>query len=73
MYNYEEELNKINIKDMYDLFGVKYEEESNQKNEIASIRIIVVEKEKEYKIELEKDLLINVIKEIFSGKINIDK
>lgn len=73
MYNYEEELNKINIKDMYDLFGVKYEEESNQKNEITSIRIIVVEKEKEYKIELEKNLLIDVIKEIFSGKINIDK
>lgn len=73
MYNYDEELNQINVNDMYELFGVDlkenkkdYNEEHNNIN--LSIKITVIEKNKEYKIELDSNSLINILKEVFKLK-----
>ncbi len=75
MYNYDEELNQINVNDMYELFGVDvdlkenkkdYNEEHNNIN--LSIKIIVIEENKEYKIELDSNSLINILKEVFKLK-----
>ncbi len=75
MYNYDEELNQINVNDMYELFGVDvdlkenkkdYNEEHNNIN--LSLKITVIEENKEYKIELDSNSLINILKEVFKLK-----
>ena len=60
MYNYDEELNKIPRKEIHDLFGVEYNdnETKNINNNLVSIKISVIEKDKEYIIELDKNLLL---------------